>query len=126
MSVSESVGDIPTSGLTRSDYFHDLATLHTIIAGDRVFHLNLGELSLFHSVLGKKLILLLISEEIVLGNKLMLCNVDQELLLEEKLNFTGLKILQFLQRDKYCCKYEVDCTLTTDNYLLCDQPKWYP
>lgn len=60
VSVGESVSDISAGSLTGSDYLHDLATLYAIVASDGVFDLNLGQLSLFHAVLSKELILLLI------------------------------------------------------------------
>ena len=76
-----------------------MSALHTIVAGDGVFNLNLGELGLLNSVLGKKFVLLLVGENEVLGNKFVLSDVDQELLLVEELDFARLEVLQFLDKE---------------------------
>ena len=76
-----------------------MAALHTIVAGDGVFNLDLGELGLLYSVFGKKFVFFLVGENEVLGNKFVLGDVDQELLLVEELDFARLEVLQFLDKE---------------------------
>ena len=77
-SICDSVSDISSRSLTRSDNLHHLSSRHSKILGNGVAHLNFGQLVLFDSVFVQKFLGVFIRQNGVFWHHLVVSDIHLE------------------------------------------------